>query len=252
MALVGELGLVVLLVLRANALEDEDGVVDGRRLDLHRLEATFERGVLLDVLAVFVERGRADALHLAAGERGLEDVRGVHRALGRTGADDGVQLVDEEDDVLGPRISSITALMRSSNWPRYLVPATIRARSRVMTASRARISGTLPLAISCARPSTMAVLPTPASPMSTGLFLVRRQRIWMTRSISFLRPMTGSMSPLRAISVRSRPKALSAGVFTRPSCLPGRRSAPNRRQERLSGVSSPELFLSRRTSDRVP
>ncbi len=38
----------------------------------------------------------------------------------------------------------------------------------------------------------MAVLPTPASPSSTGLFLVRRQSIWMTRSISFLRPMTGS------------------------------------------------------------
>ena len=62
----------------------------------------------------------------------------------------------------------------------------------------------------------MAVLPTPASPSSTGLFFVRRQRIWMTRSISFLRPMTGSISPLRAISVRSRPKALSAGVLTSP------------------------------------
>jgi hypothetical protein len=60
----------------------------------------------------------------------------------------------------------------------------------------------------------MAVLPTPASPMRTGLFLVRRQRIWMTRSISFLRPMTGSISPLRASSVRSRPKAFSAGVLT--------------------------------------
>ncbi len=111
-------------------------------------------------------------------------------------------------------ISSITALMRSSNWPRYLVPATISARSRVMTFLSARISGTLPLAISCARPSTMAVLPTPASPTSTGLFLVRRQRIWMTRLISFLRPMTGSISPLRASSVRSRPNAFSAGVLT--------------------------------------
>ena len=38
----------------------------------------------------------------------------------------------------------------------------------------------------------------------------------MTRSISFLRPMTGSISPLRAISVRSRPNALSAGVLTSP------------------------------------
>ena len=41
----------------------------------------------------------------------------------------------------------------------------------------------------------------------------------MTRSISFLRPMTGSISPLRAISVRSRPKAFSAGVLTSPFFL---------------------------------
>src|SRR5258708_15593803 len=98
--LVGEGGLVVLLVFAADALEDEDGVVHRRGLDLHVLEAAVERAVLLDVFAVFVERGRADALQLAAGERGLEDVRRVHRTLGGTGADDRVQLVDEDDDVL--------------------------------------------------------------------------------------------------------------------------------------------------------
>ena len=38
----------------------------------------------------------------------------------------------------------------------------------------------------------MAVLPTPGSPISTGLFFVRRDRTCMTRSISFSRPMTGS------------------------------------------------------------
>ena len=91
---------MVRLVLRAQPFQDQDRLVDGRRLDLHRLEAAFERGVLLDVLAVFVERGRADALQLAAAKRGLDDVGGVHRAFGGTGADDGVQLVDEEDDVL--------------------------------------------------------------------------------------------------------------------------------------------------------
>ena len=78
---------------------------------------------------------------------------------------------------LARRISSMTALMRSSNWPRYFVPATIKARSKVMTRFSRKISGTLPRAISWANPSTMAVLPTPASPSSTGLFLVRRQRI---------------------------------------------------------------------------
>ena len=58
--------------------------------------------ILLDVLAVLVERGRADALDLAPGERGLEHVGGVDRAFGATGPDQGVQLVDEQDRVLRP------------------------------------------------------------------------------------------------------------------------------------------------------
>ncbi len=50
----------------------------------------------------------------------------------------------------------------------------------------------------------MAVLPTPGSPISTGLFLVLRLSTWMTRLISSSRPMTGSSLPSRAIAVRSR------------------------------------------------
>ena len=64
---------------------------------MHRLEAPLQRGVALDVLAVLVQGGRADALELAAGERRLEDVGGVDRALGGAGADQRVQLVDEQD-----------------------------------------------------------------------------------------------------------------------------------------------------------
>ena len=91
---------MVLLVARADAEEDGDGLVDGRLLDHHRLEAPLEGRVLLDVLAVLVERRRADALQLAAGQWRLEDVGRVDRALGRAGADQGVQLVDEEDVVV--------------------------------------------------------------------------------------------------------------------------------------------------------
>ena len=91
--------LVVLLVALAQAAQDRDGVLDRRLVDEHRLEAALQRGVLLDVLAVLVERGRADAVQLAAREHRLEHVRGVHRALGRARADDGVQLVDEQDDL---------------------------------------------------------------------------------------------------------------------------------------------------------
>ena len=56
-----------------------------------------------------------------------------------------------------------------------------------------------------ARPSTTAVLPTPGSPISTGLFFVRRERICITRSISVWRPTTGSSLPSAASFVRLRP-----------------------------------------------
>ena len=41
----------------------------------------------------------------------------------------------------------------------------------------------------------MAVLPTPGSPSRIGLFFVRRERIWMIRSTSFSRPISGSKDP---------------------------------------------------------
>ena len=93
--------LVVLLVPVADPLEDLDRLLEGGLLDHHRLEAPLERRVLLDVLAVLVERGGADALELAAAERRLEDVRGVDGALGRAGPDERVELVDEQDRVVG-------------------------------------------------------------------------------------------------------------------------------------------------------
>ena len=71
-------------------------------------------------------------------------------------------------------ISSSTPLSRSSNSPRYLAPATMPPRSSASTRLPRRISGTSTSTIFWARPSTMAVLPTPGSPMRTGLFLVRR------------------------------------------------------------------------------
>ena len=49
----------------------------------------------------------------------------------------------------------------------------------------------------------MAVLPTPGSPISTGLFLVRRCRTWMVRRISSSRPITGSSLPSSARLVMS-------------------------------------------------
>ncbi len=96
---VGDADAVVLLVAPLEPAQDRDRVVDVGLADQHRLEAPLQRRVLLDVLAVLVERGRADRAQLAAGQHRLQQVGGVDRAFGGTGADDRVQLVEEEDDL---------------------------------------------------------------------------------------------------------------------------------------------------------
>src|SRR5487761_1477962 len=103
------------------------------------------------------------------------------------------------------RISLSTFFRRSSKSPRYREPATSAPRSSVYSCLSLIVSGTSPLTIFCASPSTTAVLPTPGAPTRTGLFLVRRDSTCMTRSISFSRPITGSSLPSRAPWVRFRP-----------------------------------------------
>ncbi|MCY1446979.1 hypothetical protein D9M71_635760 [compost metagenome] len=65
-----------------------------------------------------------------------------------------------------------------------------------------KFSGTSPSTILCAKPSAMAVLPTPGSPISIGLFFVLRVKICNTRRISSSRPITGSSFPVRANSFK--------------------------------------------------
>ena len=93
-------------VARLEAAEDGDRVFDVRLADEHRLEAPLQGRVLFDVLAILVERRRADAAQLAAGEGRLEQVGRVAAAFGRAGADDRVQLVDEQDDVASASCTS--------------------------------------------------------------------------------------------------------------------------------------------------
>ena len=97
---VRDLDAMMRLVAVAQALEDGDCVLSGRLVDLHGLEAALERGVLFDVLAVFIQRGRADDLHLAAAQRGFQDVGRVGRALGGARAHQHVHLIDKQDGIL--------------------------------------------------------------------------------------------------------------------------------------------------------
>ena len=100
--LVENLHAMVRFISVAQALENLDRVGLAGRIDGDRLEPPGQGGVLLDVFAIFVERGGADALNLAARQGRLEHVAGVDGAFGPAGADQRVQFVDEENHVLGP------------------------------------------------------------------------------------------------------------------------------------------------------
>ena len=114
--------------------------------------------------------------------------------------------------------ASLTSLTKfwifSSKLPRYWVPASRPEISTEIISLFLMAAGTSPLTMAWANPSTTAVLPTPASPTRTGLFLVRRERISAVSWISLLRPMTGSNLPSRASWVRLRPSLARI-----PSCL---------------------------------
>ncbi len=102
--IVADTDAVVDLVALFQAAQNRHGVVYRRLAHEYRLEPAFQRLVLLDALAVLVERGGADAAQIAARQGRLEHVGRVDRALGRARADQGVQLVDEQDDLaLGRR-----------------------------------------------------------------------------------------------------------------------------------------------------
>mmetsp|Transcript_37926 Transcript_37926/g.112276 ORF Transcript_37926/g.112276 Transcript_37926/m.112276 type:complete len:272 (-) Transcript_37926:424-1239(-) len=142
--------------------------------------------------------------------------------------------------------SLITAFRRSSNSPRNLAPAMSAPMSSENSEQPRSTSGTSPATMRCARPSATAVLPTPGSPMSTGLFLVRRDRMWMHRRTSSSRPITGSSLPSRAACVKSRAYLCSAsylpsGFWSVTICPPRTSRAAASRLSRLSPCACSSL-----------
>src|SRR5437899_750955 len=90
---------MVNFVLLFQAAQDRDRVFNVGLSNEDDLEAAFESRVFFDVLAVFIERGRADGAEFSASQCRLQHVRSVDGAFGRTGSNQRVQFVDEKNDL---------------------------------------------------------------------------------------------------------------------------------------------------------
>ena len=91
---------MVSLVLRRNTAQDRNRVLNGRLTDENLLETTFQSRVLFDVLAILVQRGRADHAQFATRKHRLEHIARIHRTFrATTGTDDRMKLVDKGDDL---------------------------------------------------------------------------------------------------------------------------------------------------------
>ena len=145
-------------------------------------------------------------MQLAAGQHRLEQVAGVHRALGGAGADDGVQLVDEQDhpalgvlDLLEDGLEPLLELAAE------LGPGDQRAQVERDDPLVAEGLGHVAADDALGQAFDDGRLADARLADQDRVVLGPRDRTWMTRRISSSRPMTGSSLPARASVVRSRP-----------------------------------------------
>ena len=91
----------MLLVAVLKTVNNRNGVVVVWLADVDRLETPLKCSVLLDMFTVLFCRSCTDDLDFSTRQRWLQDGRSIDGAFCGTGANDGVNLVDEEDVILG-------------------------------------------------------------------------------------------------------------------------------------------------------
>src|SRR5262249_40982120 len=79
--LIGDAEVVMRLIAIPQALEDLNAFLHARRINHNGLEAALQGPILLNVLAILVERRSADTLDFTTRQGRLEHVGGVHRAF---------------------------------------------------------------------------------------------------------------------------------------------------------------------------
>ena len=77
------------------AAQNGNGVFHARLAHQHFLETALQRGIFFNILAVFIERGGADAVQFAARQGRFEHIARIHRAIGFTRTHQGVDFINK-------------------------------------------------------------------------------------------------------------------------------------------------------------
>jgi len=91
--------LMVVFVTFLQPAEDRDGAGGIRFIHHHGLETAFQCLVLFEILLVFVQGSGTDAAEFTTGQGRLQDIGGIHRTFALAGTNEGMDFVDEENDV---------------------------------------------------------------------------------------------------------------------------------------------------------
>mmetsp|Transcript_6245 Transcript_6245/g.12102 ORF Transcript_6245/g.12102 Transcript_6245/m.12102 type:complete len:359 (-) Transcript_6245:508-1584(-) len=121
------------LVLAADRLQYLHRLIDGGFLDQQRLQSPFERRVLFDVLAIFRDGRGTDHLELPTSERGLEHVRRIDSSFRGSGADQSVDLVNEQNGGWGLLVRD---LLHDGLQPLLELSAILRTRDQIRQLER--------------------------------------------------------------------------------------------------------------------
>ena len=90
---------MVVFISFLQSAKDGDGSLHVWLVYHDGLEASFKGFVFLKVLLILIEGGGTDRTEFTSRQSWLEDVGCIHSSAGLTCADEGVDFIDEEDDL---------------------------------------------------------------------------------------------------------------------------------------------------------
>jgi len=96
---IGKFDTVMLFIAVTQPLENLHRFIFAGRFHNNGLEPAFQCGILFDILAILVKSSRTDALHLTAGQSGLEHIGGINGTLRPAGTNQRMQFVDKQNHI---------------------------------------------------------------------------------------------------------------------------------------------------------